>query len=163
MKVILTVDNLLLRNQYCWCPIISSVYGVDFESRNLINFVRSKIIFLINYLLIFPLTYLRTYLLNYLLTYTHTAWSMVVFENEIGFQLFKHLPAFYKYRKFVAVVTSVRHLYLPWARLMQPMFPKTISWKSILILFCHRLLVFPSGFLHTVCFPKLCIGLSSTS
>jgi len=62
----------------------------------------------------------KTYLLTYLLPYFHTPWSRVLLEKLTGFQLVKKFPAFYGTWRFITAVTSVYHLSLSWAILIQP-------------------------------------------
>ena len=51
--------------------------------------------------------------------YLLSAWSRVLLEKLIGFQLVKKFPAFYGTRRFITVFTSVRHLSLSCASLIQ--------------------------------------------
>ena len=60
-------------------------------------------------------------------------------------QLVKKFPAFYGTRKFITAFTSVRHLSLSWASLIQSTYPHSTSWRSILILSTHLRLGLPSG------------------
>ena len=84
-------------------------------------------------------------LLHYLLTYLLTPWCRVLLEKLTGLQPVKKFPAFHGNRKFITALTSVRHLSLSWARLVQSIYPHSTSWRSILILFTHLCLGLPSG------------------
>ena len=88
-----------------------------------------------------------TYLLNYLLT----PWCRVLLEKLTGVQLVKKFHAFHGTRRFITALTSVRHLSLSWASLIQSIYPHPTSWRSVLILYTHLRLglpngLFPSGF-----------------
>ena len=66
-------------------------------------------------------------------------------------QLLKEFPALYGTWKFITTSTRARHLYLSWARSIQPMPLNPTSFTSILIVYSHLCLglsggVFPSGF-----------------
>ena len=66
-------------------------------------------------------------------------------------QLVKKFPAFHGTRRFITVLTSVRHLSLSWASPIQSIYPHPTSWRSILIFYTHLRLglpigLFPSGF-----------------
>ena len=68
-----------------------------------------------------------------------------------GSQLVKKFVAFYGTRRFIAALTSARHLSVSWASSIQSTSPHPTSWRSILILFSHLSLglpncLFPSGF-----------------
>ena len=76
-----------------------------------------------------------------------TPWCRVLLEKLTGLQLVKKLPAFHGTRKFITELTSVRHLSLPWASPIQPIYTHPTSWRSILILSAHLLLGLPSGLL----------------
>ena len=88
--------------------------------------------------------YINTYI-----TYFLTPWSRVLLEKLTGFQLVKKFPAFYGTRRFITAFTSVRHLSLSLAILIQSMPPHPTSWRSILILSSHLRLVLPSGLFHS--------------
>ena len=80
-----------------------------------------------------------------------TPWCRVLLEKLTGLQLVKKFPAFYGTRRFITVLTSVRHLSLSWANPIQSTYPQPTSWRSILILSTHLRLglaggLFPSGF-----------------
>ena len=65
----------------------------------------------------------------------HTPWFRAL-PGELKFpQLVKKFPQFYGSRKFIATVTSARHLTLSWARSFQFMSPHPTSWRYILIIF----------------------------
>ena len=86
-----------------------------------------------------------------LLTYLLTPWCTVLLEKLTGLQLVKKFLAFHGTRMFITVHTSVRHLSLSWASLIQSIYPHPTSWKSILILSTHLRLglhtgLLPSGF-----------------
>ena len=70
-------------------------------------------------------------------TYLITPWCRVLPEQLTGLQLVKEFPAFHGTRRFITALTSVRHLSLSWARLIQSIYPHPTSWRSILILFTH--------------------------
>ena len=76
---------------------------------------------------IFSYCYLLTYLFTYLLTYLLTPWCRVLLEKLTGLQLVKKFPAFHGTRKFITVLTSVRHLSLSWASPMQSIYPHPTS------------------------------------
>ena len=80
-------------------------------------------------------------------TYLLTAWCRVLLEKLTGLQLVKKFPAFHGTRRFITALTSVRHLSLSWASLIQSIYPHPTSWRSILILSTHLLLGRPSGLL----------------
>ena len=74
-------------------------------------------------------------------------WCRVLPEQLTGLQLVKKFPAFHGTRKFITALTSVRHLSLYWASLIQSTCPHPTSWRSILILSTHLRLGLPSGLL----------------
>ena len=85
------------------------------------------------------------------ITYLLTPWCRVLLEKLTGLQLVKKFPAFHGTRRFITVLTSVRHLSLSWANPIQSTYPHPTSWRSILILSTHLRLglhsgLFPSGF-----------------
>ena len=86
-------------------------------------------------------------LLTYLLIYLLTSWCRVLLEKLTGLQLVKKFPAFHGTRRFITALTSVRHLFLFWARSIQSTYPHPTSWRSILILSTHLRLGLPSGLL----------------
>ena len=88
---------------------------------------------------------LRHRLLSVILTYLLTPWSNVILEKLIGFQLAKKFPAFYGTRRFIAALTSARHLSLSWANSIQSILPHPTSWRSIFILSSHLHLGLSSG------------------
>ena len=81
------------------------------------------------------------------LTYLLTPWCRVLLEKLTGLQLVKKFPAFHGTRRFITVLTSVRHLSLSWANPIQSTYPHPTSWRSILILSTHLRLGLPSGLL----------------
>ena len=80
-----------------------------------------------------------------ILTYLLTPWCRVLLEKLTGLQLVKTFPAFYRTRRFITALTSVRQLSLSWANPIQSTYPHPTSWRSILILSTHLRLGFPSG------------------
>ena len=84
-------------------------------------------------------------LLTYLLTYLLTPWRRVLLEKLTCLQLVKKFPAFHGTRRFITALTSVRHLYLSWASLIQSIYPNPTSCRTILILSTHLRLGLPSG------------------
>ena len=78
-------------------------------------------------------------------TYLLTPWCRVLLEKLTGLQLVKKFPAFHGTRRFITVLTSVRHLSLSWASPIQSTYPHPTSWRSILILSTHLRLGLPSG------------------
>ena len=66
--------------------------------------------------------------------YLLTPWCRVLLEQLTGLQLVKKFPAFHGTRRFITALTSVRHLSLSWASLIQSTYPHPTSWRSILIL-----------------------------
>ena len=78
-------------------------------------------------------------------TYLLTPWCRVLLEMLTGLQLDKKFPAFYGTRRFITALTTVRHLSLSWATPIQSTYPHPTSWGSILLLFTHLRLGFPSG------------------
>jgi len=93
----------------------------------------------------FILNYLLTELLTYLLTYLLTPWSRILLEKLTSSLQVKQFPAFYGTRRSIISFTSVRHLSLSWARLIQSMPPHLTAWRSILILSSYLCLSLPSG------------------
>ena len=81
-----------------------------------------------------------------LITYLLTPWSRVLLEKLTGLQLVKKFPAFHGTRRFIAALTSLRHLSLSWASPIQSIYPHPTSWRSILIS-THLRLGLPSGLL----------------
>ena len=88
-----------------------------------------------------------TDIIAYLITYLLTPWCRVLLEKLTGLQLVKKFPAFHGTRKFITALTSVRHLSLSWASLIQSIYPHPTSWRSVLILSTHLRLGLPSGLL----------------
>ena len=90
-------------------------------------------------------TNFKTNILCLLLTYLLTPWCRVLLEKLTGLQLVKKFPAFHGTRRFITVLTSVRHLSLSWANPIQSTYSHPTSWRSILILSTHLRLGLPSG------------------
>ena len=80
-----------------------------------------------------------------LLIYLLTPWCRVLLGKLTGLQLVKKFPAFHGTRRFITALTSVRHLSLSWASLIQSIYPHPTSFRSILILSTHLRLGLPSG------------------
>ena len=80
-------------------------------------------------------------------TYLLTPWCRVLLEKLTGLQLVKKFPVFHGTRRFITALTSVRHLSLSWASLIQSIYPHPTSWRSFLILSTHLRLDLPSGLL----------------
>jgi len=78
-------------------------------------------------------------------TYLLTPWCRVLLEQLTDLQLVKKFPAFHGTRRFITILTSVRHLSLSWASPIQSVYPHPISCRSILILSTHLRLCLPSG------------------
>ena len=79
------------------------------------------------------------------MTYLLTPWCRVLLEKLTGLQLVKKFPAFHGTRKFIAALTSIRHLSLSWSSPIQSIYPHPTSWRSIIILSTHLRLGLPSG------------------
>ena len=77
--------------------------------------------------------------------YLLTPWSRVLLEKVTGSQLVKKFTAFHGTWRFITEFTSARHQSLSWASSIQSIPPHPTSWISILILFSHLRLGFPSG------------------
>ena len=98
--------------------------------------------------------YCRNFRFSFLIiTYLLTPWCRVLLEKLTGLQPVKKFPAFHGTRRFITALTSVRHLSLSWANPIQSIYPRPISWRSILILVLSTHLrlglpsgLFPSGF-----------------
>jgi hypothetical protein len=78
-------------------------------------------------------------------TYLLTPWSRVLLDNLTVLQLVKKFPAFYGTLRFLAALTSARHLSLSWASPIQSPHPHPTSWRSILILSSYLRPGLPSG------------------
>ena len=78
-------------------------------------------------------------------TYLLTPWCRVLLEKLTGLQLVKKFPEFHGTRRFITVLTNVRHLSLSWASPIQSTYPHPTSWISILILSTQLCLGLPSG------------------
>jgi len=97
------------------------------------------------------LTVLTADVISYLLTYLLTPWSRVLLERLTGSATSQEIPRIFGTRRFITILTSARHLSLPWANSIQSSQPPPTSWRSILILSSHLRLglsngLFPSGF-----------------
>ena len=64
------------------------------------------------------------------ITYFFSPWCRVLLEKLTGLQLVKKFPAFYGTRRFITVLTSVRHLSLSWANV----FPHYLPFSENFIL-----------------------------
>ena len=60
-------------------------------------------------------------------TYLLTPWCRVLLEKLTGLQLVKELPAFHGTRRFITVLTSVRHMSLSWASPIQSIYTHPTS------------------------------------
>ena len=76
-----------------------------------------------------------------------TPWYRVLLEKLTGLQLVKKFPTFHGTQRFITALTSVRYPSLSWAILIQSIYPRPTSWRSILILSTHLRLGLPSGLL----------------
>ena len=94
----------------------------------------------INCTMVMEFEYLATFY-----TYLLTPWCRVLLEKLTTLQLVKKFPAFHGTRRFITVLTSVRHLSLSWASPIQSIYPHPTSCTSILILSNHLRLGLPSG------------------
>jgi len=84
--------------------------------------------------------------------YLLTPWCRALLEKLTGLQLVNKFPAFYRTRRFITALTSVRHPSLSWTSPIQSTYPHPTSWRSIRILSTNLRLglpsdLFPSGFL----------------
>jgi hypothetical protein len=68
------------------------------------------------------------------------------FEKPPVAQVLKNSPKSYETRRFVTVITSVRHWLLSWVRWIQSISPKPVSLRAISVLSSHVLLCLCSGF-----------------
>ena len=97
---------------YMPCPAHSSMYdhpnNIGEEYRSLSSLLRS---------------FLHSLITMSLLTYLFTPWCRVLLEKLTGLQLVKKFPAFCGTRRFITVLTSVRHLSLSWANPIQSTYP----------------------------------------
>ena len=96
-----------------------------------------------------------TYFLTYLLTYLLTPWRRVLLVKLTGLQLVKKFPAFHGTQRFITALSSVRHLSLSWASPIQCIYPHPTSWRSILILSTHLLILLLLDILFNW---RLCLG-----
>ena len=100
-------------------------------------------------------------MVNILTTYLLTPWSRVVLEKLTSSAASQEIPRIFGTRRFITVLTSARHLSLPWAYSIQSSQLPPTSWRSIIILSSHLRLglpsgLFPSGFpTRTLCNPLL--------
>ena len=79
-------------------------------------------------------------LLNYLLT----PWNRVLLEKLTGSAASQEIPRIFGTRKFITVLTSARHLSLPWANSIQSSQAPPTSWRSLLIVSSHLRLGLPN-------------------
>ena len=79
--------------------------------------------------------------------YLLTPWCRVLLDKLTGLQLVKKFPTFHGTRRFITLLTCVRHLSLSWASPNQSIYPHPTSCRSILILSTHLRLGIPSGLL----------------
>jgi hypothetical protein len=80
-----------------------------------------------------------------LYVYLLTPWSRVPLAKLTDLQLVKKFPAFYRTRRFLTALTSLRQLSVSWASPIQSSHPNPTSWRSILILSYHLRQGLPSG------------------
>ena len=78
---------------------------------------------------------------------TYLLHGAVLLEQQTGLQMVKKFPPFHGTRRFITALTSVRHLSLSWASLIQSIYPQPTSWRSVPILSTHLRLGLPSGLL----------------
>ena len=83
--------------------------------------------------------------------YLLTPQCIVLLEKLTGLKLVKKFLAFHGTRRFIAAITSFRHLWLLSASPIQSIYPHPTSWISVLIFSTHLRLglpcgLFPSGF-----------------
>ena len=71
------------------------------------------------------------------ITHSLTPHSTVLLEKLTGSAASQEIPRIFGTRRFLAVLTSVRHLSLSWANSIQSPQPPSTSWRSILILSSH--------------------------
>ena len=96
-----------------------------------------------------------------------TPLSRVFLEKLTGSAASQEIPRIFGIRRFITVLTSVRHLSLCWANSIQSPQPLPTSWRSILIL-SYRLRLglpnglFPSGFPTRTLYTPLPCPLCST-
>ena len=104
------------------------------------------------------------YLLTYLITYSmkqSPSWEANRFTTS------QEIPPCYGTCRFITAFSSVRHLSLSWASLIQSISPHLTSWRYILILFSHLLLgppssPFPSGFHNKTLYTRLLFTIRAT-
>jgi hypothetical protein len=77
-------------------------------------------------------------------TYLLTPWSRVLLEKLTGSAASQEIPCIFWTRRFLTVLTTVRHLSLSWAKSIQSPQPPLTSWRSILILSSHLRLGLPN-------------------
>jgi len=92
-------------------------------------------------------------LVVFVLSYLLTPWSRVLLEKLTGSAASQENPRIFGTRKFIAVLTSARHLSLSWANSIQPSQPPPTSWISILILSSHM----PLFYLFYLCLHRASI------
>jgi len=101
-------------------------------------------------------------LLLLFLTYLLTPWSGVLLEKLTGLQLVKKFPAFYGTRKFITAFTSTRHLSLSWGSPVQSIPPHLTSWRSILILSSHIIIIIII-YMYILLYVHICLYISLCS
>ena len=79
--------------------------------------------------------------------YLLTPWCRVLLEKLTSLQLVKKFAAFHGTLRFIAALTSLRHLSLSWASSIQSIYPHPTSWRFIIILSPHLRLGLPNGLL----------------
>jgi len=72
-------------------------------------------------------------------------WSRALFDKLTITQPVKEIPSFYRIRRFITVLTTVRHWSPTWARWIQSTHSHPVSLRYILILPFHLHLGLPSG------------------
>jgi len=95
---------------------------------------------------------LLVYILDTILVITYcrfhyllTPCSRVLLKKITGSAASQETPRIFGTPRFIAVLTSARHLPLSWANSIQSPQPPPTSWRSILILFSHLRLGLPNG------------------
>ena len=99
-----------LANQFVTCPTRDSLQGITITNTSCTQSIPIGQAFV---------TSPKSYLL--------TPWCRVLPEELTGLQLVKKFPAFHGTRRFISALTSVRHLSLSWASLIQFILPHPTS------------------------------------